>query len=112
MSATSTDTYRSALEAIERIVNREAEANEVLRKVVALLADRFAHYSWIGIYCGAAAASGRTEILDDVNADERYLACFVSTRSEIVIPICSRERWWERSTSTPTNRLHSFPPLP
>ena len=37
--------------------------------------------------CGAAAASGETEIVDDVNADPRYLACFVSTRSEIVVPI-------------------------
>ena len=26
-------------------------------------------------------------IADDVNADERYLACFASTRSEIVVPI-------------------------
>jgi L-methionine (R)-S-oxide reductase len=37
--------------------------------------------------CGAAAATGRTEIVDDVNADDRYLACFLSTRSEIVVPI-------------------------
>ena len=37
--------------------------------------------------CGAAAATDATEIVDDVNADERYLACFVSTRSEIVVPI-------------------------
>ena len=28
-----------------------------------------------------------TEIVDDVNADPRYLACFLSTRSEIVVPI-------------------------
>ena len=40
--------------------------------------------------CGAAAASGKTEVVDDVNADPRYLACFASTRSEIVVPI-SRE---------------------
>jgi GAF domain-containing protein len=37
--------------------------------------------------CGAAAASGTTEIIDDVNADPRYLACFTTTRSEIVVPI-------------------------
>ena len=40
----------------------------------------------IGI-CGAAAASGQTEIVADVDADPRYLACFTSTRSEIVVPI-------------------------
>jgi len=37
--------------------------------------------------CGAAAASGRTEIVGDVDADPRYLSCFASTRSEIVVPI-------------------------
>ena len=40
----------------------------------------------VGI-CGAAAASGKTEIVDDVSADPRYLACFSTTRSEIVVPI-------------------------
>ncbi len=37
--------------------------------------------------CGAAAASGQTEIVPDVDADPRYLACFASTKSEIVVPI-------------------------
>jgi L-methionine (R)-S-oxide reductase len=121
VSAMTTDTYRSALEAVDRIVNREAEADDVLSKAVGVLAERFEHYSWIGVYlvegndlvlgpwqgpqasehtripigqgiCGAAAASGRTEIVDDVNADDRYLACFVSTRSEIVVPISFEEK--------------------
>ena len=107
--------FRDALEALERILDR-GDADDVLREVVALLHDRFEHYSWVGIYlvegddlvlgpwrgpeatehvripvgqgiCGVAAASGRTEIVDDVNADPRYLACFPSTRSEIVVPI-------------------------
>ncbi len=37
--------------------------------------------------CGAAASSGRTVIVDDVNADPRYLACSLETKSEIVAPI-------------------------
>jgi L-methionine (R)-S-oxide reductase len=115
------DRYRAALDAVDRIVNREVEADEVLRQVVEVLHDRFEHYSWVGIYlvedddlllgpwkgpqatehvripvgqgiCGAAAASGRTEVVDDVNADERYLACFPSTRSEIVVPIAYEGR--------------------
>jgi L-methionine (R)-S-oxide reductase len=112
----SAEAYRGALGAIDRIVNREHEADAVLRQTVDVLHDRFPHYSWVGIYlvegdglvlgpwkgpqatehvripigqgiCGAAAASGRTQIVDDVNTDERYLACFTSTRSEIVVPI-------------------------
>ena len=119
--STTADAYRGALEAVDRIVNRESDADEVLRKTVEVLHDRFDHYSWVGIYlvegddlvlapwkgpqatehvripvgegiCGAAAASGRTEVVDDVNADPRYLACFVSTRSEIVVPIAYEGR--------------------
>jgi L-methionine (R)-S-oxide reductase len=97
-------------------VLKEIERTNGLQEVVDLLHDRVGHYSWVGIYvvegddlvlgpwkgpeatehvripvgqgvCGAAAASGETEIVDDVNADSRYLACFPSTRSEIVVPI-------------------------
>jgi L-methionine (R)-S-oxide reductase len=37
--------------------------------------------------CGAAASSGHTVVVDDVNSDPRYLACSIETRSEIVVPI-------------------------
>jgi GAF domain-containing protein len=105
-----------ALAEIERIAGGDNDADDVLRRVVDLLHDRFDDYSWVGIYfvegdelvlgpwrgpqatehvripvgqgiCGAAAASGETEIVDDVSADDRYLSCFLSTRSEIVVPI-------------------------
>lgn len=81
-----------------------------------LLYEEFEKYSWVGIYlvngsalelgpwkgtqttehtriplgqgvCGAAASSGKTELVDDVTKDARYLSCFLSTRSEIVVPI-------------------------
>jgi hypothetical protein len=39
-------TYDGALEAIERILNRGGDADEVLRKVVAVLRDK---YAWVGI---------------------------------------------------------------
>ena len=37
--------------------------------------------------CGAAVAQDATVIIDDVNADPRYLACSLETKSEIVVPI-------------------------
>jgi L-methionine (R)-S-oxide reductase len=37
--------------------------------------------------CGAAVSSGQTVVVDDVNADPRYLACSIETKSEIVAPV-------------------------
>jgi len=37
--------------------------------------------------CGAAASTGKTVVVDDVNSDSRYLACSLETKSEIVVPI-------------------------
>ena len=114
------DAERSVLAEIEGLVGQGTEPDEVVRKVVELLHDRFDRYSWVGIYfveeadlvlgpwkgpaatehvripigqgvCGAAASTGVTELVDDVNADPRYLACFASTRSEIVVPVHYRE---------------------
>jgi putative methionine-R-sulfoxide reductase with GAF domain len=42
-------TYRGAFEALDRILNRGGDADEVLRTVVGLLYDLFEHYDWVGI---------------------------------------------------------------
>ena len=101
---------------VRAAIAEAADPDAAAQRVVELLHERFAHYDWVGIYwvdgtdlvlgpwigpeatehtripigtgvCGAAAASGQTEIVADVDADPRYLACFASTRSEIVVPI-------------------------
>ena len=108
-------------DAVDRIVERGGSDDELLQAVVEALHEQVEHYSWVGIYlvqgeelvlgpwrgpqatehvripvgqgvCGAAAASGETEIVVDVDADPRYLACFPSTRSEIVVPIAHEGR--------------------
>ena len=110
------DARRGVLDAVGRYANTEPTGHHVLQRTVDLLHDTFDRYSWVGVYlveqddlilaawqgpqpteheripigegiCGAAAASGKTELVDDVRADRRYLACFASTRSEIVVPI-------------------------
>lgn len=37
--------------------------------------------------CGAAVQAGKTVVVGDVTKDPRYLTTFVSTRSEIIIPV-------------------------
>lgn len=91
------------------------DAEAAMKGVVAELKARVPHYTWVGIYlmdgdelvlgpfvgkpsphiriplgrgiCGAAATGKATVVIDDVNADPRYLACSLETRSEIVVPI-------------------------
>lgn len=92
-----------------------ADPQRAMEIVVNELADRVPHYHWVGIYllegntlvlgpyrgepsphtnipigegiCGAAAATRETVVIPDVNADPRYLACSIKTKSEVVVPI-------------------------
>ena len=105
--------HKKALYEVEKIISK---SKNVLDDVVEFLYKNFDYYSWVGIYivkgnylilgswrgpqatghtkipigtgiCGSAAKTGKTEIIGDVNSDDRYLSCFVSTKSEIVVPI-------------------------
>jgi GAF domain-containing protein len=42
--------------------------------------------------CGAAASTGKTIVVDDVNSDSRYLACSLETKSEIVVPVFANKK--------------------
>jgi len=108
--------HGDALNLLRAEIAEASDPAEAAQHAVEVLHDRFPHYDWLGIYwvdgadlvlgpwvgpeatehtripigtgiCGAAAASGQTEIIADVDADPRYLACFASTKSEIVVPI-------------------------
>jgi L-methionine (R)-S-oxide reductase len=111
-----TDTDRSdLLTAISSAVAAAPTVESAMQQVVRLLKDGVPHYTWVGIYlvegeelvlgpylgkpsphtriplgkgiCGAAVTEKATIVVDDVNADPRYLACSIETRSEIVVPI-------------------------
>ncbi len=89
---------------------------EACQRTVVWLRVNRPHFDWVGIYlregeelvltawdgpeatqhvripvgqgiCGLAARTGKTVIVDDVNADDRYLACFPQTRAKIVVPL-------------------------
>ncbi len=106
--------------AILRRVQSAGGSRDAAIALVNELKNRFDRYSWVGIYrlhgdqlslddaefvgpspqhrsiaitdgvCGAAARERETIVVPDVCADERYLACSPTVKSEIVIPILDR----------------------
>ena len=96
------------------------DRRQVMTRAVEMLKEHTPHYTWVGIYllegdvlvlgpyrgkpsphthipmgrgiCGAAATTRTTIVVDDVNGDERYLACSLDTQSEIVVPIMRGDR--------------------
>jgi putative methionine-R-sulfoxide reductase with GAF domain len=102
-------------ERIREEVATASDGENASTRVVAYLKNAITHYSWVGVYflegdelvlgpyrgkpsphtriplgrgiCGAAATERATIVVDDVNADPRYLACSIETQSEIVVPI-------------------------
>ena len=112
--------YQSVFEQVERAIAGATDAQTAMDEAVRVLKDGVRDYTWVGIYlmdgdelelgpyrgkpsphtriplgqgiCGAAATEKATIIVDDVNADPRYLACSIETKSEIVVPIMSGER--------------------
>jgi GAF domain-containing protein len=110
---------------------------DVQARVVISLHKNFPHYNWVGVYrlegshltlgpyqgkptvhtsipvgkgiCGAAAASRKTEVVPDVEADARYLACSLETRSEIVVPVIKGGAFWGE-IDVDSDRPHAFGP--
>jgi putative methionine-R-sulfoxide reductase with GAF domain len=103
------------LTALRSAIAAAPNAGSAMTQTVRLLKDAIPYYTWVGIYvldgdelvlgpflgkpsphtriplgngiCGAAATEKATIVVDDVNADARYLACSIETQSEIVVPI-------------------------
>jgi L-methionine (R)-S-oxide reductase len=109
---------KQLLAEVDIAASGSSKSSEARQKVVRLL-NQVPTYNWVGIYivkgndlhvdawagpaatvhtvipvgkgvCGWAAKSGKTEIVSDVSKDPRYLQCFTSTRSEIVVPIVNQ----------------------
>lgn len=97
----------------------EGEHDEIARMatIACELYHAFDHFDWVGFYrvvepevlkigpyqgghgclvipfskgvCGAAARTGKTQLVPDVNAIADHIACSATTRSEIVLPVFS-----------------------
>jgi putative methionine-R-sulfoxide reductase with GAF domain len=107
---------QNLLKPIRELIAGHTTAEEGLQAVAKLLRAEIPHYNWVGIYlvqdgklvlaawdgpeatehteidigqgiCGLAAREKRTILVDDVHAEDQYLACFPQTRSEIVVPL-------------------------
>jgi L-methionine (R)-S-oxide reductase len=94
---------------------------EECTSICACLRELDGRYDWVGIYwlkgdnlvlgpwsgpeetehkkipvsegiCGAAVREKQTIIVADVQSDPRFLACFTTTRSEIVVPIRAKNK--------------------
>jgi hypothetical protein len=111
------------------------DRDSLLKQVVELLHRERPHYHWVGIYllqgkelvlgpyvgkttshvripldqgiCGAAASTGQTLIVDDVNADPRYLAAAWKRGRKLSCPLSGMGRSLAKSISIVTSRRHS-----
>ena len=99
------------------IENQKANKDEALYSICELLESEVSYYNWVGFYfkngdknelklgpyvgaptdhtiipfgkgiCGQVAVSNKNFVVPDVSAQDNYIACSISVKSEIVIPI-------------------------
>ncbi len=122
---------------LQQAIDETKNADAAYRACVKILKRDFAKYNWVGIYlvegndlvvhnyigaptphtripigqgiCGAAVAEAETIVVPDVNADSRYLACSIETKSEIVVPIQGRRMYGEIDIDSHTaNAFHEY----
>ncbi|MEP3209209.1 MAG: GAF domain-containing protein [Maribacter sp.] len=95
----------------------EATIDDRLQKICELLKERLEYYDWVGFYfrngtkeelklgpyageptdhsiipfgkgiCGQVAVSNENFVVPDVKAQDNYIACSLTVRSEIVVPL-------------------------
>ena len=99
------------------IANKQLSVDDQLLKICELLESNIKHYNWVGFYfkngdknelklgpyvgaptdhiiipfgkgiCGQVAVSNQNFVVPDVSAQDNYIACSITVKAEIVIPI-------------------------
>lgn len=109
--------YRELAVALDSLTGDEPDAVANMANASALLMQVMPELNWAGFYrkvgeelvlgpfqgkvaciripigkgvCGAAAASGKTQVVEDVHAFPGHIACDAASRSELVVPIVHR----------------------
>ena len=102
---------------ISDLVSRSSSLDTTLKDVCELLKTSITYYDWVGFYfkngekeelkigpyagattdheiipfgkgiCGQVAVSNKNFVVPDVSSQDNYIACSLSVRSEIVIPL-------------------------
>ena len=113
--------YQKVLKNIESILNKKEDNFIILYKICKQLEESISHYDWVGFYfavpkeqflvlgpfagaktehirikygegvCGQVALSKKALVIENVNEEENYLSCSINVKSEIVVPIFSKE---------------------
>lgn len=106
---------------VASVLEGEPNLTARMATVASMLANSFDHYFWTGFYvvdparpdelvvgpyqgtlgclriafgrgvCGAAAATRRTQLVEDVHAFPGHIACDSRSQSEIVVPVLDRD---------------------
>jgi GAF domain-containing protein len=122
LTGSKAERYAEVAQEIAAVLEGEANLTARMATVAAMLAATFEHYFWTGFYvvdpdrpgelvvgpyqgtlgclripfgrgvCGAAAASGETQLVADVHAFPGHIACDSRSASEIVVPVFDRDR--------------------
>ena len=109
--------YREVAAEIASVLEGEPNLTARMATVASMLASSFDHYFWTGFYvvapdkadelvvgpyqgtlgclriafgrgvCGTAAATGRTQLVEDVDAFPGHIACDARSKSEVVVPV-------------------------
>lgn len=113
-AATKPDLYRDLLFALDALTADEPDAVANMANAAALLWEYLPGLNWAGFYrvvggelvlgpfqgraacirialgkgvCGTAAATGETQVVDDVHAFPGHIACDAASLSELVVPV-------------------------
>jgi len=117
LTADKTARYAEVAQEIAAVLDGEPNLTARMATVASMLASSFDHYFWTGFYvvdptrerelvvgpyqgslgclriaygrgvCGAAAATGQTQLVEDVHAFPGHIACDSRSASEIVVPV-------------------------